>query len=171
MGRLGASTFDHISTRTGLHRLLEFRPRFVALVARWTNQRVSSAVYKIHQVDRYAKHIEFSPLLNGIGVVFSDGTSGLIICETSKFEPQVGIDTRPLPSYRCLPAELPMYRHSTDKRRENLEDALLRGVECHLSAAGVRLDEVSIARRRRRASESNGVRTSADRAWSITSTS
>jgi hypothetical protein len=27
--------------------------------------------------------------LNGIGIVFSDGTSGLIVCETSKFEPQV----------------------------------------------------------------------------------
>ncbi|CAF4805915.1 unnamed protein product, partial [Rotaria sp. Silwood2] len=38
--------------------------------------------------DLYAKYIEFSPLLNGIGIIFSDGTSGLIICETSKFEPQ-----------------------------------------------------------------------------------
>ena len=47
------------------------------------------SVFKISRSDRYAKHIEFSPLLNGIGIVFSDGTSGLIICETSKFEPQV----------------------------------------------------------------------------------
>ncbi len=46
-------------------------------------------VFKIPRSDRYAKHIEFSPLLNGIGIVFNDGTSGLIICETSKFEPQV----------------------------------------------------------------------------------
>jgi len=46
-------------------------------------------VFKIHKSDRYAKYIEFSPLLNGIGIVFNDGTSGLIICETSKFEPQV----------------------------------------------------------------------------------
>ncbi|CAF1087733.1 unnamed protein product [Adineta steineri] len=48
----------------------------------------SDRVFKIHKPDRYAKYIEFSPLLNGIGIVFSDGTSGLIICETSKFEPQ-----------------------------------------------------------------------------------
>jgi hypothetical protein len=46
-------------------------------------------VFRIPNVDRYAKQIEFSPLLNGIGIVFSDGTAGLIICETSKFEPQV----------------------------------------------------------------------------------
>jgi hypothetical protein len=46
-------------------------------------------VFKIPKSDRYAKYIEFSPLLNGIGIVFSDGTSGLVICETSKFEPQV----------------------------------------------------------------------------------
>lgn len=49
-------------------------------------------VFKIPNNDRFAKCIEFSPLLNGIGVVFSDGTSGLIICETSKFEPQVDFD-------------------------------------------------------------------------------
>ncbi|CAF3517790.1 unnamed protein product [Adineta steineri] len=48
----------------------------------------SDRVFKIHKPDRYARYIEFSPLLNGIGIVFSDGTSGLIICETSKFEPQ-----------------------------------------------------------------------------------
>jgi hypothetical protein len=73
-------------------------------------------VFKIHQADRYAKYIEFSPLLNGIGIVFSDGTSGLIICETSKFEPQVCrvhflFD---LVNIRFLKA-MSMYCHSTNK--------------------------------------------------------
>lgn len=46
-------------------------------------------VFRIPNPHRYAKQIEFSPLLNGIGIVFNDGTAGLIISETSKFEPQV----------------------------------------------------------------------------------
>ena len=49
-------------------------------------------VFRIPNPHRYAKQIEFSPLLNGIGIVFNDGTAGLIISETSKFEPQVKVD-------------------------------------------------------------------------------
>ncbi|CAM4755974.1 unnamed protein product [Rotaria magnacalcarata] len=54
----------------------------------YTTSLSSDRVFKLHKPDLYAKYIEFSPLLNGIGIIFSDGTSGLIICETSKFEPQ-----------------------------------------------------------------------------------
>ncbi|CAF3434359.1 unnamed protein product [Rotaria sp. Silwood1] len=54
----------------------------------YTNSLNADRVFRINKLDLYAKYIEFSPLLNGIGIVFSDGTSGLIICETSKFEPQ-----------------------------------------------------------------------------------
>ncbi|CAF0802050.1 unnamed protein product [Rotaria sordida] len=54
----------------------------------YTTSLNADRVFKIHKLDRYAKYIEFSSLLNGIGIVFNDGTSGLIICETSKFEPQ-----------------------------------------------------------------------------------
>ncbi|CAF0822757.1 unnamed protein product [Adineta ricciae] len=70
----------------------------------------SDRVYKTNQVDRYAKYIEFSPLLNGIGIVFSDGTSGLIICETAKFEPlqcqcivvQLGADEKIWRTHCCV---------------------------------------------------------------------
>ncbi|CAF0845941.1 unnamed protein product [Didymodactylos carnosus] len=47
----------------------------------------SDRAFILNKTGLYAKQIEFSPLLNGIGIVFSDGTSGLIICETSRFEP------------------------------------------------------------------------------------
>ena len=72
-------------------------------------------MFKIPQSDRYAKHIEFSPLLNGIGIVFSDGTSGLIICETSKFEPQVCGNSilLKLKTIDFVPA-MSMYYHSTN---------------------------------------------------------
>ncbi|CAF1068373.1 unnamed protein product, partial [Didymodactylos carnosus] len=47
----------------------------------------SDRTFKLNKPGLYAKQIEFSSLLNGIGIVFSDGTCGLIICETSRFEP------------------------------------------------------------------------------------
>lgn len=98
---LSALTYTNtLNSDRGLYLLqLKFIERFIL-------------VFKIPQSDRYAKRIEFSPLLNGIGVVFSDGTSGLIICETSKFEPQVCPHQHLALLYSSFPA-MSMYRHST----------------------------------------------------------
>jgi hypothetical protein len=88
MGWFDSSTFNFIFKYTFLYNFFEFWSRFV-YDDNNSFEYPFFLVFKIPKTDRYAKHIEFSPLLNGIGIVFSDGTSGLIICETSKFEPQV----------------------------------------------------------------------------------
>ena len=128
---------------TPLHSIL-IEVCWINLHPFWNASHDLNLVFKILQSDRYAKRIEFSPLLNGIGVVFSDGTSGLIICETSKFEPQVCWAHRSSSLELTLYSlqALSMYCHSSNQWRKIMENSLLCSVKCDLSIISIWFDEV-----------------------------